>query len=60
MSANQCCLKRNFDRESGDVIIVELDTFSLLDISSFQWFINAAAYQLTCCSLSKVVEALDD
>lgn len=35
-----CCMS-----ESGDVIIVELDTLSLLDISSF-------CYQLTCCSLS--------
>ena len=42
-----CCMS-----ESGDVIIDELDTLSLLDISSFQWFIDAAAYQLTCCSLS--------
>jgi len=43
-----CCMS-----ESGDVIIVELDTLSLLDISSF-------CYQLTCCSLSIVVEAQDD
>ena len=50
-----CCMS-----ESGDVIIVELETFSLLDLSSFQWFINAATYQLTCCSLSIVVEAQDD
>ena len=50
-----CCMS-----ESGDVIIDELDTLSLLDISSFQWFIDAAAYQLTCCSLSIVVEAQND
>ena len=51
-----CCMS-----ESGDVIIVDLDTLSFLGIYPHQWSIDDAAYQWpTRCLLLMVVRAQYD